>query len=346
MDAEAVRRVRRRRGAARVTLNDVAGRAGVSPSTVSLYLRKPDAVLPATGRQIADAIEAMGYVPNLVAGGLAAGSSRVVSIIVPSIRNAFFAETVSTIQAELASEGLQVLLGHTEYDDGAEEALVRTALSWAPAAIVLTGLGHADPVRRLLGGSAAPVIEMWELGGEPLDMAVGFDHAEVGRSAARHLLARGATRLAFVGARMSEDRRARQRAGGFAEVCAAAGAPCEVLDHAGPASVEAGAILLGRALGAAGRPAAIGCSNDLIALGALFEAQRRGVAIPGQLQVVGFGDLEFSGSCIPSLTTVRPSGALIGREVARLVRESLHGRRPARGTVVDVGHVLVERRTT
>lgn len=346
MDANASSRVRRRRGAARVTLGDVAGRANVSPSTVSLFLRKPDAVSTATGREIAEAIDALGYVPNLVAGGLAAGSSRVVSIIVPSIRNAFFAETVSTIQAELAAEGLQVLLGHTEYDDAAEEALVRTALSWAPAAIVLTGLGHPPAIARLLAGMAAPVIEMWELGADPIDMAVGFDHGEVGRSAARHLLARGATRLAFVGARMSEDRRARQRAGGFAEVCAGAGAACEVLDHAGPASVEAGAILLGRALGRPDRPAAIGCSNDLIALGAIFEAQRRGVTIPDDLQVVGFGDLEFSGSCIPSLTTVRPSGGLIGREVARLIKESLHGVRPARGTVVDVGHVLVERRTT
>ena len=89
-----------------VTMMDVAKLADVSPSTVSLYLRKPDAVSPAAGQDIARAISTLGYVPNLVAGGLAAASSKVVSIIVPSIRNAFFAETVSTLQSELAAEGL------------------------------------------------------------------------------------------------------------------------------------------------------------------------------------------------------------------------------------------------
>src|SRR5690606_31441291 len=114
----------------------------------------------AAGREIARAIQSLGYVPNLVAGGLAAASSRVVSIIVPSIRNAFFAETVSTLQSELVAEGLQVLLGHSEYGLDQEEALVRTALSWAPAAIVLTGLSHSPATRRMLAASDVPVVEM------------------------------------------------------------------------------------------------------------------------------------------------------------------------------------------
>ncbi|WP_245571640.1 LacI family DNA-binding transcriptional regulator [Microvirga subterranea] len=332
----------------RVTMMDVAKLAQVSPSTVSLYLRKPEAVSPSAGQDIARAIDDLGYVPNLVAGGLAAASSKVVSIIVPSIRNAFFAETVATLQAELASEGLQVLLGHTDYGENQEEALVRTALSWAPAAIVLTGLSHSLGTSKLLKASRVPVIEMWELGGEPLDMAVGFSHPQVGASAARHLLSKGRRNLAFLGARMHEDHRAEQRAAGFAEAGKAGDASiCEIVNHPGAATVEAGALLLNRALQQVPDLDGVACSNDLIALGVLFECQRTGIAIPEKIALIGFGDLDFSASCVPSLTTIRPSGDLIGKEVARLILDSIHGSRPEGARrIVDTSHVLIERRST
>ena len=327
-----------------VTIMDVAKLANVSPSTVSLYLRKPENVSPASSHIIARAIDTLGYVPNLVAGGLAAASSRVVSIVVPSVRNAFFAETVSALQTELAAEGLQVLLGHTEYDEASEEALVRTALSWAPAAIVLTGLGHSEATRHLLKSTGIPVVEMWELGGEPLDMAVGFSHPQVGAAAAQHLLSKGRRNLAFLGARMQEDRRAAQRAAGFEEACAKS---CTIVNHPGAAMVDAGAILLDRALRQNPGLDGLACSNDLIALGVIFECQRRGIAIPQSLAVIGFGDLDFSGSCVPSLTTIRPSGDLIGREAARLILDRIKGLNGnPTPCVIDTGYVLVERRST
>jgi LacI family transcriptional regulator, gluconate utilization system Gnt-I transcriptional repressor len=340
---------RKRRKMQRVTMMDVAKLAQVSPSTVSLYLRKPAAVSPAAGKEIARAISTLGYVPNLVAGGLAAASSKVVSVIVPSIRNAFFAETVSTLQSELAAEGLQVILGHSEYGEEQEEALVRTALAWAPAAVVLTGLSHSAETRKLLQASGVPVVEMWEIGGKPVDMAVGFSHPQVGASAARHLLSKGRRSLAFLGARMQEDHRAAKRASGFAEEArrTAEHATCEIINHPGAATVEAGSLLLNRALQQVPDLDGIACSNDLIALGALFECQRQGIAVPGRIAVIGFGDLDFSASCIPSLTTIRPSGDLIGKEVARLILAGIQGERPTGiSRVIDTGHVLIERRST
>ena len=142
------RRTRRKMPGA--TMAEVAIAAGVSPSTVSLYLRKPSAVSGRAGLAIAGAIGRLGYVPNPVAGGLASAGSKVVSIIVPSVRNAFFAETVSTMQRLLSDAGLQTLVGHAEYSERQEELLVRTALAWAPAGIVLTGLAHSAATRQLL----------------------------------------------------------------------------------------------------------------------------------------------------------------------------------------------------
>jgi LacI family gluconate utilization system Gnt-I transcriptional repressor len=189
---------------------------------------------------------------------------------------------------------------------------------------------------------------MWELGRDPIDMAVGFSHPQVGTSAARHLLSKGRRSLAFLGARMQEDHRAAQRADGFEKAAIAGGAvSCRAINHPGAATVETGALLLNRALQQLPDLDGIACSNDLIALGVLFECQRQNITIPDDVAVIGFGDLDFSASCVPSLTTIRPSGDLIGKEVARLILASIHGER-SNGTsrIIDTGHLLLERRST
>ncbi len=331
----------------RVTMTEVAREAGVSPSTVSLYLRRPDTVTPATGRRIAAAIETMDYMPNFVAGGLAASSSRMVSIIVPSVRNAFFAETVARMQAELRKEGLQVMVGDSEYSEREEESLVRAALSWAPAAIVIAGLSHNAATQKLLRMRQVPVIEIWELGGAPIDAAIGFSHESVGTAAAEHLLARGRKRLVFLGARMQEDRRAAQRAGGFVAAASAGGATFAAsLNHPAAAQVDIGGVLLAQALQQYPDLDAIACSNDHLALGVLFECQRRGIAIPGDIALIGFGDLQFSAAANPSLTTISPPGDLIGSEAARMIVARLAGDRSSEGSVIDTHFKLVQRQSS
>jgi LacI family gluconate utilization system Gnt-I transcriptional repressor len=337
-----VRRQRRRR----VTLSDVAARSGVSASTVSLYLRRPGLVSKANGRRIAEAIATLDYVPNLVAGSLAGASARIVSIIVPSIRNAFFAETVAALQSGLREDGLQVMLGHTEYSEREEESLVRAALSWDPAAIVIAGLAHSPATRKLLRSAAVPVIEIWELGAQPVDIAIGFSHARVGATAAEHLLARGRRNLLFVGARMQEDRRATQRADGFVAAARAGGARAEIISHPAAAGVEIGGVLLAEAVDRYPDADGLAGSNDLIALGALFEAERRGIDVPGRLALVGFGDLPFSAACNPSLTTIRPPGGLIGSETARIILAHQRGDRTLTGAIVDTRFMLVQRQSS
>ncbi|ORE97833.1 LacI family DNA-binding transcriptional regulator [Aurantimonas sp. 22II-16-19i] len=323
-------------------MSDVADAANVSPSTVSLYLRRPSAVSRKAGAAIAGAIEALGYVPNLMAGGLAAARTRVVGVVVPSMRNAFFAETVSSMQAILSRHGFQVMFGNTDYNDEAELQLVRANLSWSPSAMVLTGLHHAPLTRDLLRDADYPVVEMWELGGEPIDHAVGFSHHEAGRAAARHLLRKGRKRLAFLGARMHEDRRAMQRAEGFAAEAEASGIAAEIVNHIKPASTEAAAALLARALATDPRLDGVATSNDIVALGLLFECSRRGVGVPGDISVIGFGDLEFAAFSNPSLTTIRPFGDVIGEEIARLILDLAEGKRRD-AAAINTGFVVVER---
>lgn len=339
---------RHRRKMQRVTMVEVAQEVGVSPSTVSLYLRKPALVSPALGEEIGEAIDRLGYVPSMVAGGLAAAGSRVVSIVVPSVRNAFFADTVAALQEEVTRDGLQLMLGHTEYEQDREEALVRTALSWAPAAIVVVGLEHSRATRKLLLGTETPVFEIWDCGQAPIDTAVGFRHRDVGAAAAHHLIDRGRRHLAFLGGRMQADHRARQRAEGFVHAVADRGlAPAVILNAPEAGSPEAGGWLLAQALAEVGQLDAVACSNDFVALGARFECQRRGIDVPEGLAIVGFGDLPFAASCVPPLTTLQPNGAEIGHVVGRLLRARLAGGgEPRQSQMHDTGFDLIVRGST
>ncbi|MCB8840401.1 LacI family DNA-binding transcriptional regulator [Aurantimonas sp. VKM B-3413] len=341
MDEAVPRRTRRTSQA--IKMSDVAKAADVSPSTVSLFLRQPGAVAKKTGAAIEAAIERLGYVPNLMAGGLAAARSRVVGVIVPSMRNAFFAETVSALQAILWDDGFQIMFGNTDYDEEAELALVRAYLSWSPSALILTGLHHSPQTRNLLKHADCPVVEMWELGDDPVDLAVGFSHDQAGRAAAHHLIRKGRRRLAFLGARMHEDRRAMQRAEGFAAEAAEAGIQAEIVHHIRPASTEAAATLLAKALSEDPGIDGVATSNDTLALGLLFECARRAITVPERLAIVGFGDLEFTAFSNPSLTTIRPFGDVIGEEIARLVSGILAGKGRPQSPFVNTGFVVIER---
>ncbi|MDB6177404.1 LacI family DNA-binding transcriptional regulator [Paracoccus sp. Z330] len=308
---------RTRRKMQRVTMSDVAKAAAVSPSTVSLFLRKPSAVSERIASRVQRSIDELGYVPNYVAGGLAAAGSKVVSVIVPSLRNAFFSETVAELERLLARGGLQTLVGHTEYSLDQEEALVRAALSWAPAAVVLTGCRHNAATRKLLLRSNTPVVEMWELGGQVIDQAVGFSHEQVGRHIARRFIDQGYESAAFIGARLDEDFRAAQRSEGFLAEMQEAGITARLVENSAPASTSNGVRLFEEVCMNPVR--AIACSNDTLALGVLFEAQRRDLSIPTELALAGFGDLDFAAQMVPPLTTVRPAADKIARKVAECI---------------------------
>ena len=325
---------RNRRSTMRTTMSDVARIAEVSPSTVSLFLRDPDAVSEPRRARIRQAIEALRYVPNRMAGALATASTHVVGVIVPSLVNSFFAETVSALQSVLMTEGYQILIGHTTYDPQREEELVRTFLSWSPSAIVLTGLGHSRTTRQMLISSSIPVVEIWELGPQPIDMMVGFSHGDVGRMQTRHLIDRGCRNIAFIGAQLGQDARAAQRAQGYCDVLKShSGMSPPEIAVAPAQTASAGAETFAELIRA--RPGLDGIvfSNDILALGAFMEAQRQGIAIPRQLRMIGFGGLDFTSAHVADLSTIVPPRREIGEEAARLLLARIENR-PTDGRVI------------
>ncbi len=338
------REPRRNGSHGQATIADVARFAGVSMSTVSRVMRQPAIVTEALRAKVRAAVERLDYVPNQMATGLAAAQGRQVGVIVPSVLNAFFSATVDALTERIADLGHQVLLGTSDYDPAREEALIEGFLSWQPAAIVVAGLRHSRRASRLLLAARNPVIEMWEIGGVPIDYAIGFSHRAVGRAMARHLLARGRRRIACLGAALDLALRAAARAAGYGEALREAGREPLVVGMPGRAAVAAGSEGLARILLEHREVDALCCANDVIALGALFEAQRRGLAVPDRLAIVGFGDLDFAAHSVPPLTTVRPPARAIGDAVGAIIERAWRGE-PCGAKVTDLGFELIARGT-
>lgn len=331
---------RSRRSSGAITLHEVARLAGVAPITASRALNKPEQVSEEVRRKVADAVQRTGYVPNRLAGSLASSRSRLVAAVVPTIAGPVFLETVQALTESLADAGYQLMLGQSGYAHSREDALLEAIIGRRPDGIVLTGIMHSAPGRRRLLSAGIPVVETWDLTPTPIDMLVGFSHADVGRAVAERLRARGHRRFAIVA---GDDERAQRRKQAFIAAAEAAGLPeVGVIDVPAPTTLRSGRIGLNELLMRAEPPEAVFCSSDLLALGVLTEAQARGMSVPDDLAVIGFGDLQFAADLQPALTTVRIDGTAIGRHAARFIVERAEGRAVAQ-PVVDIGFSIVER---
>ena len=337
-----------RRGTGRVTLADVAKRAEVSTQTVSRVLNTPESVPPATLARVRQAIQDCGYVPDRLAGALASGRSRLVAALVPTISGPVFQETLQALSQALAGRGYQLMLGESGYDDADEEQLLENLLSRRPDGIVLTRVVQSTAARERLRATGVPVVETWDLSPDPVDMLIGFSHHAVGQQVAEFIAQLGRRRPALV---TGDDPRACQRRDAFAERLTALGLG-DGRGGALPIAIAKAPLTLGAAraafatlLDAHPDIDAVFCSTDMAAWGVVTEAQARGLKVPQDLAVVGFGDLNFAKDLVPALTTVRINGSAIGEQAAQWIMDRAEGRQPALRRI-DIGFTLVQRDST
>ena len=322
-----------------ITLHDVAREAGVSLITASRALGNPSLVSKDTIARVREAVERTGYIPNLLAGGLKSKRSMTVAGLVPIISVPQFLPTVQALTETLDDHGYQLILGQSGYDHGREEKLIAAMMGRRADGVVVTGLVHSPRAREQLRSLGVPVVETWDLSERPVDMVVGFSHLKVGSAVAGYFLSKGWQRLAIA---TGDDQRAQQRREGF---LAAAGREVPTAVVPAPSSVALGRRALGELLQKDPKVQAVYCSSDALAQGVLVEAQERGLRIPQDLAVCGFGDADFSAHLRPSLTSVHIDGAQIGRLAAQLVIDRCNGKEIA-SPVIDVGFRIVEREST
>ena len=321
------------------TLHDVAKAAGVSLITASRALGNPGVVSKKTIEKVQAAVDSTGYIPNLLAGGLKSKRSLMVGGIVPALSVAQFLPTVQALTTELASAGYQLILGQTSYDAGQEESVLNTMIGRQPEGIVMTGLVQSQKARDRLRRSGIPVVETWDLSDRPVDMLVGFSHVKVGGAVGGYFLGKG---WKHIGIATGDDHRARMRRDGFQTTI---GRELPTAFVPAPSSLELGRRALGELLEQDPQLEAICCSSDQLAQGVMVEALARGLRVPQDLAICGFGNADFGAHTVPSISTVHVDGAEIGRLAARLIVARCRGESVAQ-PVIDVGFRMIERQSS
>lgn len=322
-----------------VTLHDVAREAGVSLITASRALSNPGVVSQTTIARVQQAVAATGYIPNLLAGGLKSKRSMTVVAVVTNISVAQFLPTIQALTESLDAAGYQLILGQSDYKSSREEALLNAMISRRPDGIMVIGLVRDAAARARLKQAGIPVVETWDLSDHPVDMLVGFSHLKVGSAVAGYFLGKGWKRL---GIATGDDHRASIRRDGF---LAAVGHAVPTAVVPAPSNMQRGRQALSELLQKDPELRAVCCSSDQLAQGVLAEAQSRGLRVPQDLAVCGFGDADFAAHMEPSLTTVHVDGAAIGKLAARMIVDRCRGQ-PVNETVVDVGFRIIERNST
>ncbi len=295
----------------RVTLADVAARVGVSATSVSNVVNGTGWVSDAVKARILDAIDELGYRPNLAARQLRNGRSGLIALMVPDLREPYFAEFASRFVARAQRRGLTVLIAQTNGDHAAERDMMSGAGFPALDGIVLSPLQLTvdDLAQR---GATPPLIligEQAEALVGPGVHHVGIDNVSAAAAATAHLIAEGRRRIAAVGVQESgPSATSRLRFDGYREALAAAGLP---IDPALFATVEhfnraEGSRAVERLIQRGVPFDALFCFSDSLALGALYTLGTHGIAVPDRVGVMGFDGIEEGRFHIPAFSTVNP----------------------------------------
>lgn len=330
----------------RVGVREVARIAGVAPITVSRALSLPGSVAPATRQRIAEAVASLGYIPNRIAGSLSSNYTRLIGAIIPTFQSSVSTEFTSGMAKVLRARGYQLLLGSSNFSIEEEEALVVEFLAHRADGIYLTGTTHTERTRRLLKDSGIPVVEIASLSGEHIDIAVGFSNADAAFEMTRFLHDCGYRKIAFFSMPTKDNERQTERLAGFRlGVAEFRLDPDPALVDEVPMDLSSAGRHLNALLERRPDVEALFCASDLLAAGALFECQRSGIGVPGQLSIAGFDDIEIAARIQPPLTTVHLPHQSIGARAAELLLDRIAGK-PIETPIVDMGFKIVVREST
>ncbi|MCC5960749.1 MAG: LacI family DNA-binding transcriptional regulator [Rhodobacteraceae bacterium] len=326
-------------------LSDVAQHANVSVVTVSRALRQPELVSQDTLDKVSEAVKALGYVPNPAAQALASARSRLIGVVIPSLTNQIFAELLRGVMDGVEGTTYTPQFVNTRYKLSREEDLLRVFATQRPAGMIVAGIDQSAAARRLLEQMGCPVVQVMETDSDPVDMAIGCDQRDAGRAAVRHLIEQGYRRIGFLGARM--DPRAQRRLAGYNDVMSAHGLSDDalVVTTSHPSAYSVGGQLMADLLASAPDADAVFCNNDDVALGALFECQRRGLRVPEQMGIVGFNDLDVVSCSVPTITSVRTHRYETGLKAVNMIIDQINGS-PPEHRIIDAGYDLRIRSST
>jgi LacI family transcriptional regulator len=325
-----------------VTINQVAKMAGVSTATVSRALNKPDTVSEAVKKKIERIIKRIGYIPNAGARSLMLKRTGSIGVIVPTLDNAIFAQGLEEFQRQLSQSGYQMLVASTNYDPEIENQQMRNLLLQGVEGIAMFGSSQKLELIRLLRTRKLPYLHIGTLDTPLNGYAAGFDNKKAIQLGVEYLVQVGHRNFGMIAGKTENNDRARDRVDGVVEllkrnrIFLKKESIIEV-----PYQIQDARIALKKLLQINPKISAVVCGNDVLAIGALLEAQSQGIKIPYQCSILGFDNLELSRHIQPSLSTIHIDAIGMWSKAAHHLMSQINGiNRLPRKILADVSLVI------
>jgi DNA-binding LacI/PurR family transcriptional regulator len=319
-----------------VRLKDIAARAGVSVMTVSKVLRNAPDISPATKARVKLLAEEMGYVPDSLAQGLRTRTTRTIGLVISAVTNPIFARAILAIEEQAHALGYDLILAHTLNDPQREETVIRRLISRRVDGLIISPVHRLAPEAPVLSDLASAKTSVVILGHRSPYCAhlpnVETDDLLGSYSATQHLLSLGHRRIAYF-AGPTAATWAQERLEGYRRALRDAGVEVdERLTFSGGSTIEEGASAALQMLNEGVHVTAIQASNDMTAVGVGSLLLKQGLKIPGDLSIVGFGNILICEFFAVPLTTVRQPKFRLGLAAmemlhALLKREPVQPRR-------------------
>ncbi|MGD9914232.1 MAG: LacI family DNA-binding transcriptional regulator [Rhizobiaceae bacterium] len=343
MDEQSDSKKRIRSGSAR--MRDVAKRAGVSTMTVSRALNSSGKVSDATRERVLQAVREIGYLPNHLASSLSSNRSTTIGLIVPSIDNSIYTQTIKGLSDVIRRSGFQLMIAECGYDPTEEEELITTFLAHRVSGLVLHNTEHTPEAVAQIRKSNVPVVENGNIPADPVDMAVSYSNRDAAMSMTLHLARLGYKKIAFASLYSVHNDRSRDRIEGYCAALRSLGRPVEPRLMVETArGLGAGADAVARIMQTAPDVDALFCAGDVLAPGAVFECQKRGWAVPERIAIASFDDVDLLRHIVPAVTTLRLPRYEIGERSAQmLLSRIIDGASHLRGSVVDLKFEVIQR---
>jgi len=280
------------------TIRDVAAAAQVSTATVSKYINGAQRFSPKVEAALQAAIANLGYMSNPLAKSMITGRTNTIGLSVLDITNPHFSSILKGANRVANDQGYSVLLVDTEETPSRERRTLEELSRRVDGMIVFSRMREHEMT--WMAEIDKPLVFFGSLNELPLPTVASDDHGGA-FMLTQHLRMLGHKRIAYLG--FSKSRRDEERLGGVREALDAAGLELTIVDADAPSLAEGERLCSSIVLGA-GRPDALICYNDLMALGFMKEAGNLGVAIPRDMSVVGFDNIPYGKYTTPALTTV------------------------------------------
>ncbi|MFG1944047.1 LacI family DNA-binding transcriptional regulator [Nonomuraea sp. NPDC048826] len=303
-------------------MRHVAKEAGVSPTTVSNVLNNPELVAEETRRRVHEAMERVGYLPNDAARRLRGVPSPLVGAVTLDIAGPFFTEVCRGVEDRLLQDGCMLMTCSTDLQPGREQHYLQELEKQGVRGVLITPVEADLEPLVTLAGRGVPVVLLDHRAADGRLCSVSIDNQWGGEQVAAHLIGLGHRRIALLSASIDVQQTTERHAGVRTAFRKAGLDPGRgVLDVRVPSPdiTLTAAAALEDVLSAADPPTAILCLNDAAALGVIGGLRERGIAVPGEMSVVGYDDVAFAAQLAPALTTVWQPKRELGRVAAELL---------------------------